>query len=361
MTPDWAAIEKRSGTAPVRFIRQLLDRPGSIALKPASLAKEGGVSEADAEQLLDATGLFTRTANEHCGNCGQSLDGYGQRESCPNCGISFEDKPPCEIVIYELRREPPRDVKWVLVVHGMNTRGDWQEELSWQVGRSYRHMIPVAIYKYGQIRPGVMFRVRQRSLMKKLIAKMKELSGESETAGYGGKPDVIAHSFGTWLIAHALESDPTLRIGRLILLGSIVRPDFPWRTLIDRGQVESILNHGGTRDEWVPFAQFFIPGSGPGARRGFPPPVTNVAAAGFRHSDYFNPRERMRKVFQDVWRPFLSWEEPPEIPDRFEAPAWKPVFTPLRWLTWLVGTSLWWAILGSAAWIVIAGLRSVLG
>ncbi|HJQ36311.1 MAG TPA: hypothetical protein VKB93_04155 [Thermoanaerobaculia bacterium] len=360
MTADWPALEERFGAAAVQFIRKLLARPGSIALTTARLAQQGGVSEAEAEQLLDAVGLFTRGTNETCGKCGKALDGYGVRDTCPHCGVSFDDVAPQQAVIYELERDPPRDVKWVLVVHGMNTRGEWQEELSWLVGGSYRHMIPVAIYKYGKIQPGVMFRGRQRSLTKKLIAKMKALSGESEQAGYGGKPDVIAHSFGTWLIAHALESDPALSIGRLILLGSIVRPDFDWRTLIDRGQVEAVLNHGGTRDEWVPFAQFLIPDSGPGAKRGFPPPVANVAATGFRHSDYFSPRDRMRSVFGEVWQPFLSWEVPPEIPNRFEGAAWTPVLAPLRWLTWLAGTSLWWAIVIGSIWVVVAGVRALI-
>ena len=39
----------------------------------------------------------------------------------------------------------------------MNTLGDWQEKLTWLVGRMYGRMVPVAIYKYGVIRPGVMF------------------------------------------------------------------------------------------------------------------------------------------------------------------------------------------------------------
>lgn len=289
---------------PDDFLDQLFERPGSIAVTPAALAQATGISVADAEWHLDSVAALTRKTYATCGQCKESLEGTGKTDVCPHCNVSFDDVRPVTATFYELRREPPRDVAWLLVVHGMNTRGEWQEELNWLVGTTYRHSIPIAIYKYGNIRQGVMFRFRQRMLMRKLIAEIRKFSADTS-----GVPDVIAHSFGTWLIAHALQSDSTLRVGRIILLGSIVRPDFPWATL--SGQFDAVLNHGGTDDEWVPLARYFIPDSGPGATQGYAPPVINIPARGFRHSDYFASRERLRQVFNRVWRPFLSWETPP--------------------------------------------------
>jgi serine/threonine-protein kinase len=59
------------------------------------------------------------------------------------------------------------------------------------------------------------------------------------------RPDIIAHSFGTWLVGHALESNPDIQVGRVVLTGSILRPDFNWKEHMPSGQVEAVLNHYG--------------------------------------------------------------------------------------------------------------------
>jgi len=143
--------------------------------------------------------------------------------------------------------------------------------------------------------------------MQGLAAKVRRLIGETRKTGFGGRPDIIAHSLGTWLLGHALEQNPQLNVGRIILLGCILRPDFDWKTLIARGQVEAVLNHYGTKDFWARIAHYFIPDSGPSGRRGFDDDETviNVAAEGVGHSDFFQV-DTMRVQFKTVWRLFLT-------------------------------------------------------
>jgi pimeloyl-ACP methyl ester carboxylesterase len=360
LRPDWRALEHDFAPAAVKIVRQKLAEPGSIAFKTAALAAHAGISEAEAVRLLEAVGVFTRSSTSKCAQCGFDLTGVGERDTCPNCGVDFSEKEPETIVHYQLDREMLRDVPWVLVVHGMNTRGQWQEELSWLIGRTYRHMVPVAIYKYGKIQPGVMFPARQRALARKLEAKLMKLSEEAIRADYAGVPDVIAHSFGTWLVAEALARNDKLRIGRLILLGSVVRPNYPWQKLIDRKQIEAVLNHGATDDEWVPRAQFFMPDSGPGGKHGFAPPVTNVPATDFRHSTYFLP-DRLRGVFEGCWQPFLQFEVPPPWPETWIADEWKPYPRPVRFLTWLFSFGVLSGLAALVAAILVLGVRSLFG
>jgi len=139
------------------------------------------------------------------------------------------------------------------------------------------------------------------------VARIQNLKGDTEDNGFVGPPDVIAHSLGTWLIGHALQWNPSLVVGRVILTGSILRPDFDWAALIARRQVEAILNHYGTKDFWARVAHYVIPDSGPSGRRGFSlkAPVTQVRAEGFKHSDVFLD-ENLGNVFETVWRPFLT-------------------------------------------------------
>jgi hypothetical protein len=92
----------------------------------------------------------------------------------------------------------------------------------------------------------------------------------------------------------------------VILLGSILRPDFDWGRLIRRKQVEAVLNHHGTKDFPVRITQRFIPCSGPSGRRGFDDPaVLNHPAEGFGHSQFFR-RDTLPRMFTDVWAPFLT-------------------------------------------------------
>lgn len=356
---NWQLLETRFPAAVVRLLRERFDTPGSFSTTVRDLARDSGVNEREVEALLATLvgdGALTKNAYLRCAECGGSAE--EDDAECRACGISFGSKEPIREVRYQLDRKAPRDVPWVLVLHGMNTHGTWQEELTWLIARSYKRMVPVAIYKYGTVRPGALFAWRQRMILRRVIAKFVALSEQARDAELSSRPDVIAHSFGTWLIAHAL-ADPRVRIGRLILLGSIVRPDFPWQQWIDEKKVEFVLNHGATKDFWVKAAQFAIPDSGPGGRIGYLAPVRNVAAEGLGHSDYFNPQSRMRDLFTTVWRPFLSWQNDPPL-NGFDAPRWRPVPRPLRAVTWLLAVGAFLTIAGGVAVTFVYGLWCML-
>ena len=62
-----------------------------------------------------------------------------------------------------------------------------------------------------------------------------------------GPPSVIAHSFGTYLVARALSDFEGARLRALILFGSIVSETFDWGTLVARGQVTP-----ARMDGWLP-------------------------------------------------------------------------------------------------------------
>jgi pimeloyl-ACP methyl ester carboxylesterase len=132
-----------------------------------------------------------------------------------------------------------------------------------------------------------------------------------ELSEHGGSlsspPDIIAHSFGAWLVGQVLRQNPEIRVGRIIMAGSVLRPDFDWRTIIARGQAEAVLNHYGSRDYWAFVSEFFIPDSGPAGFRGFTqcPGVINRREPGFRHTTFFLASE-IDTVHRTLWRPFLT-------------------------------------------------------
>ena len=128
-----------------------------------------------------------------------------------------------------------RSVDWVVAIHGMNTSGAWQEAFSWRFSTTWGRSVPVAVYKYGFVVVGVVLAWRRRKFQRELRTKLAALRDEARAQGFLGNPDVIAHSFGTWLFGHLLEDElrrndsDRLQFGRVILAGCILRPDFDWR------------------------------------------------------------------------------------------------------------------------------------
>jgi len=324
----WSDLKTRHPEALVRELRSFAERGGPFRLTALDLAAPTQEDAEDAHALLRDPLLADWLLEETeltCPEGGEELSPEEAAETvCPNHPeIDFSETPVEKTTFFVHDAPPTRDVRWVLALHGMNTRGPWQEELNWRVSMTYGRMVPVAIYKYGRVWSGAVFRSRQHRIMEELIARIRRLAGETSASGFGDRPDVIAHSFGTWLLGHALVSDPDLRVGRVILLGSILRPDFDWSRLIRRKQVEAVLNHHGTKDGWVRIAQRFIPCSGPSGRRGFDDPaVLNRPAEGFGHSQFFE-EDVLPGLFEEVWGPFLTAapETLPELPGLARPPG----------------------------------------
>ncbi|HYH45392.1 MAG TPA: hypothetical protein VEG34_06855, partial [Thermoanaerobaculia bacterium] len=312
---DWKRLEHEHPRELVESLRRQIEQGGLVDVTAELLASGVQTTSEDALRLLEefaAREWLREERRSACRGCREPLspeDAAG--EVCPQCGQAFQDHGGIlEERAFVLRRAPNRDVHWVLALHGMNTSGAWQEDLNWLVSRSYGRMVPVAIYKYGIIRPGAILKWRQRQLVRGLVRRIGDLTGQSADAGFGKKPDVIAHSFGTWLLGHALRENRNLQVGRVILTGSILRPDFPWQELIDTQQVEAVLDHYGTRDIWAGVAHYLIPDTGPSGRRGFDGQgVVNVPAEGFSHSQFFAvgpEKNELEEAFRTVWQPFLT-------------------------------------------------------
>lgn len=295
----------------------------AAAMLSARIGQTGGhppLNEGDARTLfagvagwLEATRLYAATV------------GLDERRTCPDCDdILAGDAHDCpetaqpdapllswtSQAVARLRRP-----SWIIFVHGMNTRGPWQEELGWQLSLLGGTPAPVRIHKYGQIRIGAISRRRLRTLADQLHERIQELQSEIVAAtGRTDPPDILAHSLGTWLVGHALRRNPDLQLGRVILTGSILQPTFEWDDLIEQGRVQAVLNHRADRDAWVPLAQYAIPDSGPSGRVAFSAQrVIEIRQPGWAHSDYFThvndgeKRTNLTSSLHDIWGPALTW------------------------------------------------------
>lgn len=328
------------------------DRGEDLEFTPDAFAKVVGVSWPDPQlqeyfDRLAGAGELTLSEGRRCPSvsCGRPLDaGMVASGECPHCGYDFEGagEEPIRSPSYSIIGEPSRDIRWMIVVHGMNTRAPWQEDLSWLIANKLRYSAPVLIHKYGWATIDVLVPWLQRRLAKSLGHHIQRASAYASECGLTAAPDILVHSFGSRLFAMVLD-DPEfseLRFGRVITAGSIIRPDFEWSQFLAAGRVEAVLNHIGDRDKPVLCAQFLIPGTGPSGRFGFvDPAVINHEQAGFDHSACLSS-EHLRQTLAEggMWDRYLT-----QPAGRFTTPtprvtvSWKPAFAPLRWVGHIIG------------------------
>lgn len=332
----------------VAGLRALIAEGSVPELDPVELAqdgKPGWTTERliEALEALTSEGALTRAEKRFCPvpTCRRPIseeDAAALR--CPHCTTDFrtlDDPEPVVRAVYRHAGPSSRDLEWAVVIHGMNTYGPWQEEFSWRLALKLRYSAPVLIYKYGKFRIGVLFRPAHRAAVRHLGDRIAASIALAQASNRHRPPDVILHSFATLLFAKLLD-EPSfrhLRFGRVILAGSIVRPDYGWRRHIDAERVEAILNHCGSRDATVALAAFAIPDTGPSGHVGAADPgVLNVRAEGYDHSTFFEDRG-----LDESLAPGGLWDRFLRIPlgtletmrmDSAPARVWRPLPQPLR-------------------------------
>jgi pimeloyl-ACP methyl ester carboxylesterase len=236
--------------------------------------------------------------------------------------------------------DPPLPSR-ILIVSGMGMRGKMEDALSDRASGFFTPAVPVIVNRYGVFRSGTIFRFCQRAATERIAEWLRDQACCTRDDNSRGRPCVIAHSFGAWLVGHALEQNPDIRVGRIIVAGSVLRPDFDWSTLLADGRAEAVLNHCGRLDMWSWVSEFFIPDSGPSGYRGFAAcaGVYNRFEPYFRHTTFFQDRY-IDKVHRDLWLPFLKApaQELPGLVGTAKSPPW-------RQRSWLMRANLIRAIL----------------
>lgn len=270
--------------------------PGVLGEVLAALAAEGGLSVSEGWRCPACSAVST-----------VGLD------PCPDCGRARDSTEVLELLYSRPAVASRRDPAALFLIHGMNTLGAWQESLSWKIQLLYGYSVPVFVFKYGWdlVSP---WRVRaQRRRTDQLAAAIRKAQVELAGSGRSERCDVVAHSFGTLLIA-ALLAEPKHRelvLGKVILTGSIIARDYPWDRILEEGRVEAVLNHRAGKDIWVRLAPWGFPRTGATGFLGFQDAaaVEDLHAPTFTHSDYFTSTH-FDQVVQDRWKPFLGTQSP---------------------------------------------------
>jgi pimeloyl-ACP methyl ester carboxylesterase len=195
-------------------------------------------------------------------------------------------------------RQAIRKRAGVLTVHGINTQGHWQDDLStWLQDAGYL----CSRVTYGDILLKSIFPWTMNRILSRVELRYNELRRR------GLDVSVIAHSFGSLIVGNLLWRKPSVQFERAVLYGSTLSRTFPWRECIARDQCGEILHEVGGRDVWPWFAPVGFalhPQSGWSGVKGFKNPPSNMTQrvySGAGHSDL-----QSEAHFQRTWIPFVA-------------------------------------------------------
>lgn len=201
----------------------------------------------------------------------------------------------------------------ILLVHGIRDYGLWQNSIRSELKKKF----VVYSTNYGRfdlIRFLLPVRWFRDKATKKVWDQIRTARAKHPTA----RISIIAHSFGTYVVANILQREFDFSAHRVIFCGSVIRYDFPFEQFSHRF-CPPILNEVGAVDPWPAVAQSVTWGYGSAGTYGFRnPTVEDRWHAGAGHGFFLDPG-----FCRTYWIPFLengeivATETKPEPPPRW--------------------------------------------
>jgi hypothetical protein len=234
----------------------------------------------------------------------------------------------------------------VITVHGIRTFGGWQNRLA-ALLRLARPTVRVSSYGYGYF-SAIAFAIPFLRWIE--VRRFRSRLLQVFRANPGARVSIVAHSFGTHIVAWALRGMdprdlPSIRC--ILLAGSVLKSDFDWLPLLDSGKVDAVVNDCGVDDNVLLLSQFAILFTGMAGRVGFygftHERLVNRFFAG-AHSHYFQPLDPDPDAFMRAhWIGLLLGttrvealdQRPPLGPLRGAAYALMPFADPIKLAAYL--------------------------
>ena len=204
-----------------------------------------------------------------------------------------------------------------ITVHGIRTKGAWQERLKKTV-ESKVDTVEFHAYKYGYFTVLSFFIPFLRNV------KLKHFASQLISINARGPDDkefmFFCHSFGTYIVVKAISSlllkkNEKINIRLIVLAGSVLPSDFDFNIILD-GTDARIVNDCGSDDKILFLSEAFVPNTGMAGRIGFYGLNNNRFVNRYfkgGHSHYFEPDSLFMEKY---WVPLIGNPKEIEIIDR---------------------------------------------
>jgi CRP-like cAMP-binding protein len=228
----------------------------------------------------------------------------------------------------------------VILVHGIRTFAPWEQALKPALIKAGLKVESTNFEYFDVIRflmPFEGFRRKKIALVQRQLRQAIRLHPNAIVS-------IIAHSFGSYIVAEILAEEPDILVHRVIFCGSTVPSDHRFVRQIGAWVKTQVVNDVGSKDVWPALAMSITSGYGHTGTYGFRiPAVKDRWFAGFEHSDFLKP-----EFCEKNWIPFLTKGTVPmdEASPPDDPPLWLwllsvfqiKIMVPLL----VLGTLIWW-------------------
>lgn len=208
---------------------------------------------------------------------------------------AFLYKYATQLITNEAGIDLPDPERVIVVIHGIRTRGLWQNVISEELKTHGHNVIPLGYDYFDVVRfitPFFFRGQKVREIRDELLKIKKELPDKELV--------IIAHSFGTYIISKIIKSRPDIKLSKLILCGSIIPRKFEWNELSTLS-IGDVINECGLRDCWPVLAKVSTWGYGNTGTFGFKRAVVRDRIHNATHSDYLE-----LSFIKKFWLPYID-------------------------------------------------------
>jgi CheY-like chemotaxis protein len=203
----------------------------------------------------------------------------------------------------KIQKEDVRIVrqKVIISVHGIRTKGEWQQKLEELVENELENTILIN-YKYNYLSAtSLLFSWSRDKTVDGFNSRILfELNKFPEA-----RVTFIAHSFGTYIVGMFLKLLPIntdFTVERVIFVNSVLKENFDWNEIRKTTAIGSIINECGIEDNVLLLSRYLCKGLGMAGRSGFI--GVNVHNRRYKGGhDFFYKRE---DFFKTQWVPLFE-------------------------------------------------------
>ncbi|KFC90737.1 response regulator [Leclercia adecarboxylata] len=210
-----------------------------------------------------------------------------------------------------------------ITVHGIRTKGEWQEKLK-KIVESNVNTVEFHSYKYGYFTVISFFIPFLRTIrLKHFAAQLKSIRDRNEH-----KKEIMffCHSFGTYIVTKAindflLKKNEKINVRLIVLSGSVLPSKFDFKLILDKTNAR-IVNDCGSDDKILFLSEALVPNTGMAGRIGFYGLNNNRFVNRYfegGHSHYF---EENNNFMEKYWLPLIGNPESIEIIDNRKDNSW---------------------------------------